>query len=268
MKADTGQLEQILTNLAVNAREAMPRGGQLRLSTRIVEVSGGDVSIAGVPAPGQYVKLVVSDTGHGMDEATRQRIFEPFFTTKGERPGTGLGLATVYGILTQCDAGVTVESSPGAGACFQLYFPFRHEPEEAEAQLAAPILESIGGDETVLVVEDEDDVRSLFERMLSNWGYRVLTAANGAEALDLVQRDPGRIELLLTDIVMPGMDGCELAERLGEMLPETAVIYMTGYSRSSLLDDVDVTLLSKPITAGELKRAVRQVLDGAPNPSG
>ena len=260
VSADAGQLEQTIINLAVNAREAMPDGGTFTMRTRNVVVSGPEASRLGL-RPGRYVRLAAEDTGIGMDESTRLRAFDPFFTTKAQ--GTGLGLSTVYGIVTQSGGRVDAESEPGAGSVFSLFLPAvsatRREPADPP-----PRAELDGGSETVLLVEDEEVVRNLARRILRDSGYRVIEAGSGEEALHLAGEHAGRIDLLLTDVVMPGMNGRELADRLVEIRPGTRVVFMSGYTEDVILQrgvSGERAFLAKPFTPPMLARSVREALD-------
>jgi two-component system cell cycle sensor histidine kinase/response regulator CckA len=256
--ADPGQLEQVIVNLAVNARDAMPSGGRLHIETRDVELDLAFTRVHPDAGCGPHVLLEVSDTGVGMDEETRQRVFEPFFTTKEADQGTGLGLSTVYGIVKQHGGYVAVESAPGRGATFRIYLP-RTEAAPARAPRhetdgsAAP-----GGEDTILLVEDKDEVRRLVRELLGRLGYQVLAARNGADAVELSRRFPGPIHLLLTDIVMPGMTGRELAERLRATRPDTPALFTSGHV-SEVLND-DALLLQKPFTLETLARKVAAAL--------
>jgi two-component system cell cycle sensor histidine kinase/response regulator CckA len=267
VKADPGQLEQVIMNLAVNARDAMPRGGKLTIETANVEL---DESYArnrsGVVPPGAYVLISVSDTGMGMDETTRAQVFEPFFTTKEKGKGTGLGLATVYGIVKQSGGSIWVYSEPGKGTSFKIYLPRAEESKRKEKAAARP--EPMArGTETVLLVEDEDAVRTLARLALEAAGYRVLEARHGGEALSIAEGHDGKIDLMLTDTVMPGMGGPELAGRMASLRPETRALFMSGYAddavfRHGILES-KARFLQKPFTAGVLTRKVREVLDSA-----
>jgi PAS domain S-box-containing protein len=263
LKADRGQLEQVLVNLAVNARDAMAGRGTLTVRTAVVpkEAVPADPS---QPAPvREHLVLSVSDTGCGMDEATRERIFEPFFTTKPHGKGTGLGLASVYGIVHQTGGRIVVRSAPGQGATFDLYFP---STDEAVAPAPAPpaAIPRPDGARTVLVVEDRDDVRRLTCKLLRNFGYLVLEAAGGQEALRIASEHAGSIHLLLTDVVMPGMSGSEVATALSLRRPETRVLYMSGYADDSIVRhgvlEPGVALLAKPFTPESLARKVGEAL--------
>jgi PAS domain S-box-containing protein len=266
VKIDPGQLEQVVVNLGVNARQAMPAGGRLAIRTAPLEVSGG----GGVPshadvAAGSWVLLTVSDTGVGMDAGTQARAFEPFFSTKGE--GTGLGLATAYGIARQSRGHIFVDSAPGAGACFSIYLPVTTERESAGAEAAAAAADS--GSEAILLVEDEEGVRSVLQRILAGRGYRVLAAAGAGEALDVARRNQGGIDLLLTDVTMPRVKGPELAAALLAEQPRIRVIYMSGYSERALPTGAGSPVcLQKPFSAQTLARTVRAVLDSPPEAAG
>jgi len=264
VEADPSQVEQIIMNLVVNARDSMPRGGRV-----VVETSNSDLgkifAKRHVPTrPGRYVMLAVSDTGSGMDKATQARIFEPFFTTKQLGKGTGLGLATVYGIVKQSDGYIWVYSEPGVGSTFKIYLPrvdAAVTPDEAGATpMALP-----RGSETVLVVEDDRTVRLLAGEMLRLNGYTVLQARDGPEALDLVHRHGRPIHLLLTDVVMPEMSGRQLAGGVAAIQPGIRVLYMSGYTDGVIghhgVLDAGVAYLQKPFTAEFLARKVREVLD-------
>jgi two-component system cell cycle sensor histidine kinase/response regulator CckA len=260
ISADQGQIEQIIMNLVVNARDAMPEGGKLLLET-------GNATLAARPdtTAGDYVLLAVTDTGEGMDAATVARIFEPFYTTKERDAGTGLGLSTVYGIVKQSGGHIEVESEPGMGATFRLYFP--QVAEKAEAFSPKPPNErSLIGSETVLLVEDDEAFRELGRVMLQTYGYTVLLAANGAAALELAQNNPNPIELLMTDILMPKMGGIELAERLTTLRPELRVLYTTGYNDSAGRPQTvaGARYLQKPFAMEDLARTLRELLDSVP----
>jgi signal transduction histidine kinase/ActR/RegA family two-component response regulator len=264
--ADRGQLEQVIVNLVVNARDAMPHGGQLTIGTANVDLD--DTYIArqhfASPDPGRYVVLSVSDTGHGMDAATQARIFEPFFTTKEKGHGTGLGLSTVYGIVKQSGGYVWLYSEVGRGTTFKIYLP-RVEARTG-ARLAAPLAREVtGGDETVLLVEDEEAVRTIAQRILERHGYRVLAAANGADALRIEEEIAGAIDLVLTDLVMPKMGGQEMVKRLRSGRPAIKTLMMSGYTsdqsfRQRVLEE-GIPFLEKPFTPGVLLAKVRAVLD-------
>ena len=258
VKVDTGQVEQILINLAVNARDAMPRGGTLTLATRNREIEAPAVLGGSAVDPGSYVELSIHDTGLGMDDRTRARIFEPFYSTKSEGRGTGLGLAIVRGIMSKSQGHVWVESELGRGSTFRLLFPRAGEPLRAELPpLSVP---PSGGSETILLVEDDASVRALTSKVLRERGYRVIECAGAAEALN--QAEAG-VHLLLTDVVMPEINGPELAGLLVEKYPGLAVLYMSGYAEHEMLQRglVETGVLSKPFGPEALARAVRRVLD-------
>ncbi len=264
VQADPGQMEQVVMNLAVNARDAMPQGGGLTIKTGNAVWDEKYAQAHPEVLPGRYVMLVVSDTGCGMDKATQAQIFEPFFTTKKPGQGTGLGLATVYGIIKQSGGYIYVDSEPGRGSTFRIYLP--------QVEAAAPrrksqlgISSSPGGNETLLLVEDDTAVRSLIKSNLEMKGYKVLEAADGEEALRLAQQHSGPIHLLITDVVMPVMSGRELAERLRPSRSEIKVLYLSGYTddtvvRHGILQG-EVEFLQKPFTPGVLTLKVREVLD-------
>jgi len=263
VRADPGQIEQALVNLALNARDAMPQGGQLTITTQNVDIADGSPAVP--VAPGRYVLLQVTDTGVGMDRETQQRVFDPFFTTKPRGTGSGLGLATVHGIVRQSGGDVTVESAPGAGATFRIYLPCVTAALDAVGAPAA-VTAPAAGSETVLLAEDEELVRVLARKVLAQAGYRVLVAVGGAEALALAERHDGPIHLLLTDVVMPEMSGRELMRRLIERRPDVQVLYMSGYADEAIARhgvlDPGTAFMQKPFTPGVLARRVRDVLDG------
>ena len=264
VNADRAQLEQMILNLAINARDAMLQGGRLTLTVDTVdtvESDGGPAAVGTLPA-GRFVRLVVSDTGTGMDEATRRRIFEPFFTTKGVGQGTGLGLYTVYGVVEQHEGHIAVESERGKGTTFTVCIPQGDDP--VPAPTAAPGV-TRAGSETIMVVEDDDAVRELATHFLLEHGYTVLSAGDGEDALDVAARHRGPIHLLLTDVVMPRVSGWQLAPRFVGLHPESRVLYMTGYTEVPALPGVRV--LQKPFTAFSLLQAVRELVDAQPQPS-
>ena len=257
VKIDRGQAEQVLVNLVVNARDAMPEGGRITIEISEVALDEGDaVRLAGLLA-GPYIVLTVSDTGTGMDEHTQARIFEPFFTTKEPGKGTGLGLATVYGIVQQSEGGITVESQLGVGTSFKIYLPRVDGVVEAETAAVAPVGR---GTETVLLVEDETHVRSLVETVLAEHGYHVLAAGRPSEAMRLAERHAGPIHLLLSDMVMPEMNGSALARQILPLRPEMVVLFMSGYADYPAEQATGAGLLQKPFTPDALARAVRGAL--------
>jgi two-component system, cell cycle sensor histidine kinase and response regulator CckA len=264
-KADPSQVEQVLLNLAVNARDAMPRGGSLTIETANADLDEAFTRPHPDLPPGPYVRLTMRDTGVGMDEATKARIFEPFFTTKELGKGTGLGLATVYGIVKQSGGHVAVESAPARGATFHVYLP-RLEAAAAVAQ-APPAFQVAGGTETLLLVEDQDDVRRLARMILEASGFRVLEAINGEDAVATYQRHAGAIDLLVTDVMMPRMNGPELAAALQAVQPGLRVLFVSGFASDAIVRrDVlerGLAFLQKPFTPTTLVRKVREVLDQA-----
>ncbi len=268
VEADYGQLEQVVMNLALNARDAMRGGGSLSIATRNVDVPdpAGPDRPGVEPPPGPHVLLVVSDTGHGMTAEVKAHLFEPFFTTKSATQNTGLGLTTVYGIVVQSGGYIWVESEPGRGTSFHLCFPRVPVDEGAEPSTPGGP-PPLGGSETVLIVEDEEAVRALACRVLTQHGYRVLEARHGAEALARVEAGVPPIDLILTDVVMPELGGPELVRRLRDLLPGARVIYMSGYTESDKLQpgiqDSDIPFLQKPFSAEGLAQRVREALDRA-----
>jgi two-component system, cell cycle sensor histidine kinase and response regulator CckA len=264
--ADPTQIEQVVMNLVVNARDAMPNGGRLLLATAGTRLEGGEGGADFSVATGDYVRLTVSDTGIGMDATTRSRAFEPFFTTKEKGRGTGLGLSTVYGVVKQSGGYVWLESQPGQGCSVHVHLP-RIDPQlqPAAAPAAAQVTPARGIGETVVVAEDEAALRSLVVEVLTASGYRVLAAASGREALELCRRLEGEIDLLLTDVVMPEMNGPELVRQVAEIHPEARILYMSGYADKAIANpalDLASALLEKPFLPADLVRRVREVLAG------
>ena len=263
IEADAGQIEQVIMNLVVNARDAMPDGGRLVLQTANVLVDPAFARTHVGLAAGPHVMLAVADTGVGIDAATQEKIFEPFFTTKEPGKGTGLGLPTVFGIIKQSGGGIFVESRPGEGTTFRIYVP-RSEGRAATTRGVAKGPTS-GGTETVLLVEDEDQVRALVSRILKRSGYDVLEAALPLRALEIASRLEQPIHLLITDVVMPDLNGRQLADRIRLLRPELDVLFMSGYSdhlleRDGVLEH-GLHFLPKPITPAALTSAVRSILD-------
>jgi CheY-like chemotaxis protein len=241
----------------------MPSGGSVLIETHVAHINGHQAQAYGTTA-GEYVKISVTDTGIGMDQATRDRAFEPFFTTKPLGKGTGLGLATVYGIVKQSGGGILIDSEPGAGTTFHIAFPAQHDVADATPDEPEPAVDS--GAEVVLVVEDEDTVRALFVRVLRRAGYDVLEARNGLEALVMSEEHSGEIDIMVTDVIMPGMNGPEAVKRLLRRRPRMKVLYISGYTEDIVLQqDAGKTLnhLQKPVSPATLCLAVRHVLDEA-----
>ena len=270
VRADPGQIDQVIMNLAVNARDAMPQGGKLTIETSNATL---DENFARTHTPltaGNYIMLAISDTGVGMDNDTQSRIFEPFFTTKGAK-GTGLGLSTVYGIVKQSGGFIFVDSQPQRGTAFRAYFPRVDGREDAAAaQDSLSLSRADHGQETILLVEDETNLRRLARQYLETQGYKILEAEDGAAALQIVDGHQGAIDLLLTDVIMPGMNGRELATRITKLLPDVRVLYMSGYTENAVGHDgtldAGVNLLQKPFSLPVLKDRVREVLDSEPVP--
>jgi PAS domain S-box-containing protein len=270
IRADPGQIDQVIMNLAVNARDAMPSGGRLTIETANVSLDENFARTHAPLVPGDYVMLAISDTGVGMDVDTQSRIFEPFFTTKGAK-GTGLGLSTVYGIVKQSSGFIFVDSQPQRGTTFRAYFPrvdAREEPVAMQDAFGLPRPER--GQETILLVEDEANLRHLARQYLETQGYKILEAEDGAAALQIAAGHQGPIDLLLTDVIMPGMNGRELARRVVAQRPDVRVVYMSGYTENAIghngTIDVGINLLQKPFSLPALKDKVREVLDSEPIP--
>jgi PAS domain S-box-containing protein len=263
-RADPNQIEQVIMNLAINARDAMPEGGSLTIETANVTLDENYAAQHVSVVPGSYVMLAVTDTGCGMDEDTQARIFEPFFTTKPAGRGTGLGLSTVYGIVKQSGGNIWLYSEPGKGTTFKVYLPSVDESPQDADKPAAPTLRH-GGRETVLLVEDDEQLRRLAHRALASQGYTVLEADRGNTALDIARRHKGRIDLLLTDVVMPDINGTKLADMLRGARPELRVLFMSGYPDGAILHhgmlEHGVSYIAKPFTTEAVTRKVREVLD-------
>jgi len=260
IRGDQGQIEQVIMNLAVNSRDAMPQGGKLMIETRNTTVDDDELQRRTPMTPGDYILLIISDTGVGMDTETQAHIFEPFFTTKAQGKGTGLGLATVYGVVKQSGGYIWVYSEPGVGATFKVYLP--RVLEEPRTGQAPDLGDGHQGAETVLVVEDEASLRTFTTTLLQNSGYTVVEAGDGEEALALAGQYKRPIHLLLTDMIMPGMNGPAVAEKLASLHPETKVLFMSGYTGfvSRGLIDPHAVLVSKPFTREELLRKIREAL--------
>jgi two-component system, cell cycle sensor histidine kinase and response regulator CckA len=268
-KADASQVEQILLNLTVNARDAMPEGGRLAIETRNVRLDEVQASAQPGMTAGDYVVLTVTDTGVGMDEETQKRVFEPFFTTKEVGKGTGLGLSTVYGIVRQSGGHILIKSEIGKGASFEVYFP-RNESGEAVRSSAAPPAEVQKASETVLIVEDDEGVRVVASRILRDQGYKVLEARRASEARRIWEQHGPSIDLLLTDVVMPDVNGPRLAEELEKTRPGLRVLYMSGYPGAGGLvspQGAALACIEKPFTPSSLAAKVREMLSSSPPPA-
>jgi PAS domain S-box-containing protein len=266
VKVDAGQFEQVMVNLVVNARDAMPEGGKLLIETANVDLNEEYCVRHPYVQPGRFIMLAVSDTGHGMNKEVRKHIFEPFFTTKPRGSGTGLGLSTIYGVVKQSNGSIEVYSEVGKGTTFKIFLP-RVEDTLEKARESGPRKELRAGTETVLLVEDEEIVRGLCFRLLDRLGYKVLQASNGDEALEVARARGERIDLLMTDVVMPGMNGRELAERLVALHPETKVLFTSGYTEDAIVHhgvlEGGVSFIGKPYSPSELAKKVREILDTA-----
>jgi CheY-like chemotaxis protein len=265
VRVDPGQMEQVILNLAVNARDAMPSGGRLTIETSNAELDEAYARTHLGSKPGHYVVMSVSDTGLGMSPEVRERAFEPFFTTKDKGKGTGLGLSTCYGIVKQSGGNIWAYSESGRGTTFKIYLP-RVEEVSKEMKHKVETAEILKGTETILAVEDEMEVRKLVARILKGQGYTVIEASDGEEAIKLAQKNSGKqIHLLLTDVVMPGMSGRELAVTLGLHHPNLKVLYMSGYTDDAIVHhgvlEEGVNYIQKPFTLDALARKVREVLD-------
>ncbi len=263
VEADRAQIERVVLNLAANARDAMPRGGRLTIETADVMLEESYVATHGDVAPGPHVLLAISDTGTGMNEEVRRRLFEPFFTTKSSGGGTGLGLATVFGVVKQSGGSIFVYSEEGRGTTFKIYLPASSEPVPAPAGDGEPVSER--GTETIVVVEDDPSVRDLVRLMLEGCGYRILSAPDADSAARMCGEHPGGVDLLLTDVVMPDIGGRVLAERLTALFPGLRVLFMSGYSDEAVFRHgiirPDTAFIEKPFSQAGLARKVREVLD-------
>jgi len=264
IKIDPGQMEQVIMNLAVNARDAMLQGGSLTIETKNVELDENYAAAHDDVHLGPHVMLTISDTGQGMDKETQKRIFDPFYTTKERGKGTGLGLSTVYGIVKQCEGNILVYSEIGKGTTFRIYFPSVDQPETSTFQDAKEESQR-HGKETILVVEDDEMVRKLSSRALKAFGYTVLEARNGFQALKVFEDYKGHIDLVLTDVIMPEMNGPQLGKQLFLRFPGIKVIYMSGYTDNAIAHhgilEKGIAFLNKPVSPEELGQKVRDVLD-------
>jgi len=264
IKADPGQIEQVIVNLAVNARDAMPKGGKLTIETDNINLDETYINKHRDIQAGNYVLLTISDNGIGMDKATQKRVFEPFFTTKSRDKGTGLGLATVYGIIKQSGGNILVYSEPDKGTVFKIYLPMVEETV-VTAKEKAEIREKLSGSETILVVEDEEPVLGLIEKALKQFGYHLITARDGFEAINKVKNFEGTIHLLLSDVVMPNLSGKELSLKIKKLHPETRICFMSGYTDNAIVHhgvlDENTNFIQKPFSPDVLLKKLREVLD-------
>jgi CheY-like chemotaxis protein len=264
--ADPAQIEQVVMNLAVNARDSMPQGGRLTLETQNLMIDAEAARHQAAVVPGPYVRLIIADTGHGMSEEVQARAFEPFFTTKTRGKGTGLGLSTVYGIVTQSGGHVTVESQIDEGTAFSVVLPRTTDVVREPASEVVPAVPIARGTEVILLVEDDDAVRSLVEEVLVVQGYSVIAAAEGQQALRLAGAREGPIDLLVTDVIMPRMSGRELADQLVDRRPGMRVLYMSGYTDDAIMHhgvlERPAFFLPKPFRPEQLATKVRRILDG------
>jgi CheY-like chemotaxis protein len=264
VRADPGQIEQIIMNLVLNARDAMRHGGKLTIETANAELDTGWVAQHGEAAEGRYVMLAISDTGVGMDPTVQAHLFEPFFTTKERGHGTGLGLATVYGIVKQSGGSIFVYSEPGRGTVFKIFLPRTEQLADSSAA-PGPAPQALAGTETILLVEDQSDVRAVTRNTLARHGYNVLEAESGAAALSILENQHCEVQLLLTDVVMPGMSGRELAEQLVARRPGLRVLYTSGYTDDTIVHhgvlEPGVAFIQKPFAPNVLLQAIRKILD-------
>ena len=266
IRGDIGQLEQVIMNLAVNAQDAMPTGGALSLATASADIDEAYASRKRGVTPGRYVQITISDTGSGMDARTLENLFEPFFTTKEAGKGTGLGLSTAYGIVKQHGGNIWAYSEPGLGSSIKIYLPAAEDSKQAEAAASekTPAPDQ-GGSETILIAEDDLQVRNLALTVLKRKGYTVLSASNGAEALEKLKAHKGPVHLLLTDVIMPDSNGKELYKQIADIRPDIRVLYMSGYTDDALarhgIVDSRVNFIEKPFSVKFLAAKVRTVLD-------
>jgi two-component system cell cycle sensor histidine kinase/response regulator CckA len=264
VKVDPGQIEQVLMNLVVNARDAMPNGGTITIRTENVLLDAAYCENHTTAQPGPHLMLAVADTGHGMDEATVRRVFEPFFTTKELGRGTGLGLSTVYGIVKQSGGHIWVYSEVGHGTVFKIYFPLEEGAAAKRAAESGPATSRTQGSETVLLVDDEETLRIPVRRFLEKRGYTILEAGSGADALQVCGEHEGPIDLVITDMMMPGMHGRELMEHVMHVRPAAKVLFTSGYADDQMIKrgllDADMAFIQKPFNLGELEAKIRDVL--------